>query len=331
MTSRTTAEAHRAVLDHVLATAAGAPWIDGLVLRGSAVLAAWCPETARPPADLDFVLRAVPVVPIDPLGPYPYLDTVDAVLFDPEAAHGAGAPELWDPEGAEPRGARVRLPPEGLHWLRDTEPEDAPHDDLLDRLRDVPEAAPGLLLDVEAARHEVLGGYYAPYGDGCGGATGLRLTVPWTVDGLAPGTLRIDFAWDEPLPEPPVFTALPRADGGPPTVLPTASRELSLAWKLLWLLAEGTADGGTARGKDLHDAVLLAEHPATDLDARLLRRVLRRAPHPVGPEDLPHCHVDWQGFPGTAEEWLDRLTRALGGDSAQGRPRGARGSARQRK
>ncbi|GAA1077803.1 nucleotidyl transferase AbiEii/AbiGii toxin family protein [Kitasatospora arboriphila] len=309
MTSRTTAEAHRAVLDHVLATAAGAPWIDGLVLRGSAVLAAWCPETARPPADLDFVLRPVPAVPIDPLDPYPHLDTADAVLCDPETAHGAGAAELWDPEGVEPRGPRVRLPPEGLHWLPDTEPEDVPYGDLLDRLRDEPEAAPGLRIDAGAARHEGLGGYYAPYGDGCGGATGLRLTVPWTVDGLAPGTLRVDFAWDEPLPEPPVFTAIPRADGGPPAVLPTASRELSLAWKLLWLLVEGT--GGAARGKDLHDAVLLAEHPATDLDARLLHRVLRRAPHPVGPEDLPRCRVDWQGFPGTPGAWLDRLVRAL--------------------
>ncbi|MEV8097496.1 nucleotidyl transferase AbiEii/AbiGii toxin family protein [Kitasatospora sp. NPDC085879] len=326
MTSRTTAEAHRAVLDHVLATAADAPWVDGLVLRGSAVLAAWFPDTARPPADLDFVLRAVPAVPIDPLDPYPHLDTPDAVLCAPEVAHGAGAAELWDPEGAEPCGVRVRLPPEGLHWLPDTEPEDVPYGDLLDRLRGDPEAAPGLRLDPGGARHEGLGGYYRPYGDG---VSGLRLTIPWTAEGLPPGALQIDFAYDEPLPVAPVFTALPRGDGGPPAVLPTASRELSLAWKLLWLLSEGAT--GTARGKDLYDAVLLAEHPATALDAWLLRRVLRRAPHPAGPADLPRCRVDWNGFPGTAEEWLDRLTRALGGHAAQGRPRGARGTARQRK
>ncbi|MEV6211720.1 nucleotidyl transferase AbiEii/AbiGii toxin family protein [Kitasatospora sp. NPDC051914] len=308
MTSRTTAEAHRAVLDHVLATAAGAPWIDGLVLRGSAVLAAWCPDTARPPADLDFVLRAVPAVPIDPLDPHSYLDTLDAVLCEPEAAHGAGTAELWDPQRAEPRGPRVRLPPEGLHWLHDTQPEDVPYGDLLDRLQDAPEAAPGLRLDAGSARHEGLGGYYAPYGDG---ATGLRLTIPWAADGLAPGSLRIDFARDEPLPEAPVFTAIPRADGGPPAVLPTASRELSLAWKLLWLLTEGTADGGTARGKDLYDAVLLAEHPAVRPAPELLHRVLGRGPHPVAPAALPTCRVDWQGFPGTPGEWLDRLMRAM--------------------
>ncbi|MER6319914.1 hypothetical protein ABT237_40140 [Streptomyces sp. NPDC001581] len=55
--------------------------------------------------------------------------------------------------------------------------------------------------------------------------------------------VRPDFARDEWLPEPPVLTAIPRGDGTGPTVVRTASRELSLAWKLLWLHAHCAAEG----------------------------------------------------------------------------------------
>jgi hypothetical protein len=159
---------------------------------------------------------------------------------------------------------------------------------------------------------------------------GLRLTVPWHADGLAPGAIRLEFTLDEPLPDPPVRVPVPRADGGPPTVVAAASPELSLAWKLLWLLTEGGGGGpGTARGKDLYDAVLLAELPGLRPFPRLLRTVLGRCPHPVGPDAVRRCRVDWAGFPGAAADWLDRLVRALehgGGAEGTGGRTGGRGA-----
>lgn len=108
----------------------------------------------------------------------------------------------------------------------------------------------------------------------------------------------------------------------------TAGRELSLAWKLLWLHAD-CATEGRARAKDLYDAVLLAEADATKLSPRLLRKVFRHAPGGDAPGDTAAADalrldevalwsVDWEDFRanhpqvrGTAEQWLERLSRAL--------------------
>jgi hypothetical protein len=43
-------------MSHVLSSIADSPAASQLVLRGSALLCAWFPETARPPKDLDFVV-----------------------------------------------------------------------------------------------------------------------------------------------------------------------------------------------------------------------------------------------------------------------------------
>ncbi|MGW5108531.1 nucleotidyl transferase AbiEii/AbiGii toxin family protein [Nocardia sp. NPDC004123] len=87
---------------------------------------------------------------------------------------------------------------------------------------------------------------------------GRRLVVPWTaLDARIPsGTVQLDFVFNEPLPEPPRWTEIPRLGRpGPAAAMLAAGPELSLAWKLLWL-----TDDRFPEGKDLYDAVLLAEH-----------------------------------------------------------------------
>ncbi|MCX5209414.1 nucleotidyl transferase AbiEii/AbiGii toxin family protein [Kitasatospora sp. NBC_00240] len=192
-----------------------------------------------------------------------------------------------------------------------------PYGDLLDLLRRRPEAAPGVLLAADRAREE---GNWA-YATVDGGLPGVRLRIPWQAPGLPPGELQLDFAQDERFPEPPVLTAVPRGDGGAPAVVRTASRALSLAWKLRWLHTDATVDG-RPQAKDLYDAVLLAEDGRTALPPRLLRTVLgptrARAPENFRPETLRVREEDWAAFRadhpwlrGPAERWLDRLGTAL--------------------
>ena len=308
--------AHRAALDHVLALIADAPWSGSLVLRGSMVMPAWVGGAAREPADLDWVVLEDGLL-VDPLDPYPYVDRLETVQQWPEAADGAARYEMWTYEEFDAGGQRPVLPPEGLNWLPAREMTDTgpPYQDLLERVARWPRAALGVLLDAENAR--VDGTWtYAAYD-----TPGVRLVVPWHAEGLPPGEVRLDFARDERLPESPVWTLVPRGNGGRPTAVRTASRELSLAWKLLWLHTD-SADGGRAQGKDLYDAVLLAEASGGALAPRLLRSVLRRGTAAgagdLRPESVAGWKVDWAGFreecpgvPGTAEDWSDRLVRAL--------------------
>ncbi|MDT0572985.1 nucleotidyl transferase AbiEii/AbiGii toxin family protein [Streptomyces sp. DSM 3412] len=142
---------------------------------------------------------------------------------------------------------------------------------LLDLVRERPVAAPGVVLDVGGARPDGIW-TYTEYE-----TPGTRLIIPWTAEGLPPGEARLDFARDERLPELPVWTAIPRADGSGRTVVRTPGPALSLAWKLLWLHSD-CASEGRAQAKDLYDAVLLAEAEVTRLSARLLHRVFRREP-----------------------------------------------------
>ncbi|MEW2397094.1 nucleotidyl transferase AbiEii/AbiGii toxin family protein [Streptomyces sp. NPDC046862] len=309
--------AHRAALDHLLTLIAEAPWSSCLVLRGSMTMAAWAGPAAREPADLDWVVLEDEVL-VDPLDPYPYVDAVDVVQQWPEAADGAARYEMWGYEECDPGGRRPLLAPEGLRWMvadEETAEPGPPYMDLLDRVRTSPEAAPGVLLDADAAKPD--GTWtYAEYD-----TPGVRLVVPWRTDGVLSGDVRLDFARDEVLPEAPVWTLVPRGDGGAPVAVRTASRELSLAWKIQWLHTD-CAGEGEAQGKDLYDAVLLAEAPGTRLSPRLLRKVLRRTPgnaaDAFGPDTMASWQVDWNGFRaehpwirGTAQDWLGRLVRAL--------------------
>ncbi|MFD8707430.1 nucleotidyl transferase AbiEii/AbiGii toxin family protein [Kitasatospora sp. NPDC059648] len=318
--------AHRAVLDHLLDLVAGSPLGEYLVLRGSMVMQAWAGADAREPADLDWIVPRPLLVPLDPGHPYPYVEDLAAVQQWPEAADGAGGYEIWAFEEFDTGGLRpVTVPPEGLHWMPEADPESCPpHEALLDLVRERPSAAPGLVLDADAARRD---GTWT-YSDH--DTPGVRLVIPWTAEGLPPGQVNVDFARDERLPEPPVWTAVPRGDGTGPTVVRTAGRGLSLAWKLLWLHADCAAEG-RARAKDLYDAVLLAEAEGTALSERLLRAVFRHEPGRTAPADALRLDTvglrsaDWEDFRadhprvrGTAEDWLGRLSRALAAVTAEG-------------
>jgi hypothetical protein len=306
--------AHRAVLDHVLALAAGAPWGDGLVLRGSAALSAWLGAAAREPADLDWVVLEGLGTPVDPLDPHPYLESLAPVRLWPEVAHDAGQYEIWDAEDLETGGLRARPAPEGLRWVRGEELHESapPFGDLRERLLRHPEAAPGVRADVARAWEDDNWTYL-------GDASGIRLVVPWHVEGGPAGELRLDFALDDRMPEAPRWAAVPRADGQGPSVVRAAGPELCLAWKLLWLAVDARSGAGRVKSKDLYDAVVLAEHPRTRLTPRLLRTVMSRTGGPAGlcREEM----LAWRapvtdtaartGAGGDASAWAARLVVAL--------------------
>ncbi len=153
---------------------------------------------------------------------------------------------------------------------------------------------------------------------------GYRLVMPWTAQGVPDGEVQMDFVFEEPMPEAPVRVSLATEPPGsrPVTVL-CATPALSLAWKLLWLLSDVYP-----QGKDLYDAVLLAE--STALPAALLDEVMSRVDpgvanlkQVVARLDLARVEgtIDWDNFVlemgrrgqplEPVEAWIDRLTRAL--------------------
>ncbi|WP_045742143.1 nucleotidyl transferase AbiEii/AbiGii toxin family protein [Actinoplanes rectilineatus] len=141
-------------------------------------------------------------------------------------------------------------------------------------------------------------------------AEGRRLVIPFGGDGIPDGTVQIDLVFGEPLPIPPA----PLEVLG--STVPAATAELSLAWKLLWL-----ATDMYSQGKDLYDAVLLAEHNTVDLD--LVRELMRPELGDEADDFTPATvltwdFVDWENFAdeypgvtGTAAQWLRRLAVAL--------------------
>ena len=148
---------------------------------------------------------------------------------------------------------------------------------------------------------------------------GRRLVLPWRAEGTPGGWVQLDFVFGEPLPlapEPAVVTA---GSGRPGVPLQVASKQLSLAWKLVWLMTDMHP-----QGKDLYDAVLLAED--TPLDYGVLRDALVHADasyyrvNSLGLSDLAELEVavGWDHFrgeypfvTGTADDWLLRLCLAL--------------------
>ncbi|NRQ36249.1 nucleotidyl transferase AbiEii/AbiGii toxin family protein [Nonomuraea sp. NN258] len=148
-------------------------------------------------------------------------------------------------------------------------------------------------------------------------APGRRIVFTWHADGLPPGTVQLDFVFNEALPVPPEQALIPRAGGAEPTLVQAASPELSLAWKLQWLVGDVHP-----QGKDLYDAVLLAERVTVPRD--LLDRVLEDVLEGWGAEMtfarlLRRTEVDWAEFRaeypavrGDARTWMDRLISALG-------------------
>jgi Nucleotidyl transferase AbiEii toxin, Type IV TA system len=156
-------------------------------------------------------------------------------------------------------------------------------------------------------------------------AEGRRIVFPWKVDGLPAGTLQMDVVFNEPLFDEPIQTPIPTRDGN--TILVrSASPELSLAWKLLWLETDCYP-----QGKDLYDATILAE--TTQLPFELLSLVLQSNPDwKRGIADEKNFswqsgfpwlmeeteYVDWENFKleypaieGEAKDWQERLILAL--------------------
>ncbi|MER7247580.1 nucleotidyl transferase AbiEii/AbiGii toxin family protein [Kribbella sp. NPDC000426] len=135
---------------------------------------------------------------------------------------------------------------------------------------------------------------------------GRRLVFPYEHEGLT-GSVQLDFVYNERLPMEP--ERLPIGDAW----LLTAGPELSLAWKILWLVTDGYP-----QGKDLYDAVLLAER--TDVSRALIRQVLgpELKSSDFDPASVLAWDVDWRNFldeypwiEGTAEAWKQRLALAL--------------------
>ncbi|MGR7003196.1 nucleotidyl transferase AbiEii/AbiGii toxin family protein [Yinghuangia aomiensis] len=113
---------------------------------------------------------------------------------------------------------------------------------------------------------------------------GRRLVLPWHADGLPSGSVQLDFVFNERIPHTPEFTRIParHADHGNAAGhrILAATAAQSLAWKLLWLVTDTYP-----QGKDLYDAVLLAEaacSPPTCCCAASCRRT-RHGPGSASP------------------------------------------------
>jgi hypothetical protein len=143
---------------------------------------------------------------------------------------------------------------------------------------------------------------------------GRRMVLPWQATGLPGGQVQLDFVFNERLPAEPVTAAV--AD----TELWAAGPELSLAWKVQWLLTDCYT-----QGKDLYDAALLAErHP---LRYELLHEVFRLSgewPYPQREEvtfadvedalryvEWHHFAADYPRFADDEELYARRLLAAL--------------------
>ncbi|ALC23348.1 nucleotidyl transferase AbiEii/AbiGii toxin family protein [Streptomyces pristinaespiralis] len=145
---------------------------------------------------------------------------------------------------------------------------------------------------------------------------GRRMVLPWQAPGLPAGQVQLDFVFNEQLP------VEPRSGTVCGVPLRAATLELSLAWKVLWLI-----DDLYPQGKDLYDAVLLAER--CPLGNALLQEVFRLSGNELpsgGQEELRLEHLqdslrylDWdhfaQDYPQFAdgrEQYVRRLLAALG-------------------
>ncbi|MFB7274624.1 nucleotidyl transferase AbiEii/AbiGii toxin family protein [Streptomyces sp. NPDC056244] len=146
---------------------------------------------------------------------------------------------------------------------------------------------------------------------------GRRMLLPWSAPGIPGGTVQLDLVFNELLPAPAEPTELRPLGDGPGCRLLAASPGLSLAWKLLWLVSDAYP-----QGKDLYDAVLLAEHTAPEYglvrDAFVLGGYEGLRPPGRWWLEPLYAEVGWEHFTadhpwieGSAQTYTDRLGRAL--------------------
>lgn len=149
---------------------------------------------------------------------------------------------------------------------------------------------------------------------------GRRMTTPWTAPGLPSGTIQMDFVFNEELWAAPEAISLPGSYEGPSLL--AAGAEQSLAWKIMWL-----ASDDYPQGKDLYDAVLLAEF--TSISSDLLFRALtdnhqtsRHVGADMTAQDVravvARLRVDWAEFVkdnplvgSSVDPWLTRLADSI--------------------
>jgi hypothetical protein len=145
-------------------------------------------------------------------------------------------------------------------------------------------------------------------------APGKRITVTWLAPDLPAGNVQLDFVFGERLWSPPIDTII-RLHNGQKVNVFAAGPGQSLAWKIMWLEQDYYA-----QGKDLYDAVLLAEN--YDLSEEFRSELRRLIVAPYREEDVHDWpltwSIDWNNFqleypqvPGTAKYWQQRLARAL--------------------
>ncbi|MFJ9455482.1 nucleotidyl transferase AbiEii/AbiGii toxin family protein [Kitasatospora sp. NPDC101447] len=141
---------------------------------------------------------------------------------------------------------------------------------------------------------------------------GRRLVLPWSAPGVPGGTVQLDFVFTEHLPVEPEAYRLPGVTGP----LLAATPQLSLAWKILWLVSDNHP-----QGKDLYDAILLSRTAEAPYD--LLRQVFTGSDEnwsrwPLLPQQISGLYVDWDEFAkdypqfaGPVEEYPAELLAAL--------------------
>ncbi|MEG4631429.1 nucleotidyl transferase AbiEii/AbiGii toxin family protein [Microcoleus sp. AR_TQ3_B6] len=157
-------------------------------------------------------------------------------------------------------------------------------------------------------------------------ASGRRIIFPWKADGFPSGDLHMDVVFNEELLCQPIQVYIPSSIAENSLVW-AASKELSLAWKLLWLETDTYP-----QGKDLYDATLLAEQTSLSFD--ILYKVLHSSedwknqaagqPNFSWKSGFPwtespgSAYLDWDNFKleypgveGEAKDWQARLSRAL--------------------
>ncbi|MCQ9180329.1 nucleotidyl transferase AbiEii/AbiGii toxin family protein [Streptomyces sp. IBSBF 2953] len=144
---------------------------------------------------------------------------------------------------------------------------------------------------------------------------GRRMILPWSAPGLPGGHVQLDFVFNERLPVEPE-----PAEPAPGAVLWAATPELSLAWKLMWIINDAYA-----QGKDLYDAVLLAErrplrrevlHEVFRLsgewpDRRREEILLEDVVEAVGYVEWNHFVTEYPRFADETPEFARRLVRAV--------------------
>ncbi|WP_373651737.1 nucleotidyl transferase AbiEii/AbiGii toxin family protein [Schlesneria sp. DSM 10557] len=145
-------------------------------------------------------------------------------------------------------------------------------------------------------------------------ASGIRIVVPWNhTNSKYNGSVQMDFVFQEEFPSEPLSTAVSVGDF-PPVELLAVSPHQSLAWKLLWLTSDSYP-----MGKDLYDAVLLAEKFGASVDIiRETFRVAGAEPTQIEQIGVLSESIEWNEFlkehphvTGTAGEWQQRLTNSL--------------------